>query len=840
MISRNIFARLFLALLLSVLTITAPIAAISTPAQQPVRALAETELATKLAAVEKAIDDKRKELGIPGVSLVIVKDDRVIYMKGLGVKDFEKNIPVTPDTLFAIGSATKAFTSLAAMMSVDQGKLSLDDSPKKYLPYFKMRDPETDAKITVRDLLSHRSGLNRTDLAMATGKLTRAELIQVTGQAKPTAKLGEKFQYQNIMYTAAGEIVARSQKTTWDNAITTSIFKPLGMKGTDTTIAAMQRARDFSFGYDYNATTKETRRLPMRDLSKAAPTGAINSNARDMGQWLRFMLGDGTFNGKRLVSEKSFAELTTKQIAAGPNVNYGLGWFLRQWDGHKVVEHGGNIDGFNAQVAMMPDQKLGFVLLTNVTASSLGNSAMTAVWNHLVGRKAEDQPAVIAGETKDPKEEVGTYRIVRANLDLQVTIADGQLKFSVPGQPTYPLVNVGGRRYRMTDPAPDGFFVTFRPTKGKETESELYLEQPQGNAVAPKVNVDAMAMASAKEAANYSGPLAEMLGKYESDQPKVQIEIGLKEGKVALVVPGQPAYPLVEKAKDKLASPPLPETYWLDVTRDDAGKVSGLVMNQPQGNLVLRRLGTAAAPALIGVDELLAKMIAAFGGEAVLRKHKTSVTTIELDLEHQGVSGHGTIKAKAPGMFASSTKLTALGKEIGSIMSYFDGTTGGQLVSFAPEEIFTGRRLAEVKREASFYGPLAWKDAYKTITIKSLSKVGAEEVYVVEKEPAQGSKVTDYVSTKSFLVLRRDSIISSETSNIELPQVEYFSDYRTVEGAVIPFLIRSNNIANGDIITRIKEVKFDVEIPDSDFRKPVMSVEPATLKTKPRRRAARA
>ena len=337
---------------------------------------ATPDYSTQLAAIEKAIDDKRKELGIPGASLVIVKDDRIIYIKGLGVKDFERQVPVTPDTLFAIGSASKAFTAMLALMSVDEGKLSLDDSPKKLLPYFQLRDPEADAKITIRDLLSHRSGLNRTDLAMVSGVLNRQELIQVAAMAKPTAKLGEKFQYQNVMYAAAGEAVARAQNSTWDKLIDTKLFKPLGMKASDTTVGAMQKARDFSFGYEYNTGTKVTRRLPQREITAAAPAGAINSNARDMAQWLRFMLAGGTINGKRLVSEKGFNEAITKQITVAGTVSYGLGWFLRDWNKHNVIEHGGNIDGFNSQVALMPDQKLGFVLLTNVTASSLGPFAM--------------------------------------------------------------------------------------------------------------------------------------------------------------------------------------------------------------------------------------------------------------------------------------------------------------------------------------------------------------------------------------------------------------------------------------------------------------------------------
>src|SRR4051812_22544155 len=332
---------------------------------------APAALDARLAAIEKAVDEGREKRGIPGLSLVIVKDDKVIYMKGLGYRDFEQKVPVTPDTLFAIGSSTKAFTSMLVAMGADEGKISLDDSPKKFLPYFKLQDPESDAKITVRDLLSHSSGLNRTDLAWITGVLNREEVIRVAGQAKPTAKLREKWQYQNVMYSAAGECVAKAENSTWESLIRERIFKPLRMRGSNLNVADTLSSPDYSKGYNYDEDTKETRQLPMRDFPQVAAAGAINSNARDMAQWLRLMLGGGVFEGKRLVSENNFAELLKPQIKVAGNIHYGLGWMLREWHGHKVAEHGGNIDGFNAQVALMPDRHLGFVMLTNVSASTL-------------------------------------------------------------------------------------------------------------------------------------------------------------------------------------------------------------------------------------------------------------------------------------------------------------------------------------------------------------------------------------------------------------------------------------------------------------------------------------
>src|SRR5678815_5619656 len=214
--------------------------------------------AAAIQKIEDRLEAKRKEYGIPGVSFVIVKDDQVIYMKGLGYKDFEKQVPVTPDTQFAIGSATKAFTALTVLMAQDEGKLTLDDSPKKYLSYFHMYDPETDKNITIRDLLSHSSGLNRTDLAMVTGKLNRAELIQVAAQARPTAKLREKFQYQNLMFTAAGEIAATVEEKPWEKLVAERVLKPLGMSNSNLSIRDMERSKDYSFGYNYNFDTKAT------------------------------------------------------------------------------------------------------------------------------------------------------------------------------------------------------------------------------------------------------------------------------------------------------------------------------------------------------------------------------------------------------------------------------------------------------------------------------------------------------------------------------------------------------------------------------------------------------
>jgi CubicO group peptidase (beta-lactamase class C family) len=780
-------------------------------AQQPAAAAASNALDTKLAAIEAAIDAKRKELGIPGLSLAIVKDDKVIYLKGLGLRNIEKNLPVTPDTLFAIGSSSKAFTAMSIAMAQDEGKLSLDDSPKKYLPYFKLQDPEADAKITIRDLLSHRSGLNRTDLGWASGALTSEEIIRVAGLAKPTAKLGEKFQYQNVMFLAAGEIAAKVFGSTWDDVIAKRIFAPLGMKRSNTHVAEMEKSDDYSLGYDYNFATKQTRHLPQRDLHAIAPAGAINSSARDMSNWLRLMLDGGLFDGKRLVSEKSFAELTTKQMAIGKTVGYGLGWFLRDWKGHKVVEHGGNIDGFNALVALMPDEKLGFVLLTNVTASSIGNTAMETVWSNLVG----DAGAVAksdAADALDPAGLPGVYTLAEAgNLEITVANEGGKMTIAVPGQPTYPLESLGANRFKLGAPAPDGFFATFRKSKEKPSAVEIYLEQPQGNFDLPR-----KAETSAPAAAAGSADHSELAAQNATADGKGAIEIVMRDGKPTLVVPGQPPYPLVERSADLFGAENLPENYALHVDRDAEKKVTGITLKQPNGDVTFVRKAAWAPD--ITVDELMAKVIDAAGGEASLRKHTSRVAEIEIDFENQGVVATGTMWAKAPRSAGSEITFTALGKKIGEARDYFDGEEGGEWSSFSQADEYTGKQLEDVRLASDFYAPLDWKTRFKTVEIKGKEKVGDEEVYVVLKTPEKGNAVTDYVSTTSFRLLKRDSVVWSETANMGIPVSTTYEDYREVDGLWLPFTTRSVNVGQGNVVARIKSIKHDVAIDASRFK----------------------
>jgi len=805
------FSRFFLSFLLLVSIFTVSLPQIGY-AQTSTQTQGTTDLQSRLATIEQKVEARRKELGIPGLSLAIVKDGEVIFSKGFGYKDFSKQVPVTQDTQFAIGSATKAFTALSILMSQQEGKLSLDDSPKKYLPYFKINNADTDARITIRDLLSHSSGLNRTDLAMITGKLTREELIKVAGEAKPTAGLREKFQYQNIMFAAAGEIVAQVQKQSWESFVEEKIFKALGMTNSTMSVAQMQKVKDYSFGYDYNFDTKETRLLPTRDILQVAPAGSINSSAKDMSQWLKFMLAGGELGGKRLVSENLFAELIKPQMKIGGKSSYGLGWFLQEWNGLKVVQHGGNIDGFNSMVAMIPEKKIGFVMLTNVSASSLGGELMPLVWQNLLGENKTDESIKLPVKTMEKM--VGKYRFAAAGFDIEIKIENENLVMVVPGQPTYTLQRTGERQFKLVG-APEGFAVKFTPAQGDATE--MYLQQPQGNYTLPRVGADGTI---AKTEPVSTSSMKELIGKYRNASGKTTIEIKEVEGKVSLVVAGQQPYDLKEKEKDVYLTNPLPDSYNLKVKRATDGKVEGIILAQPEGEFpfTLLKDDGSTPKVTVTIDELMTKTIAALGGEANWRKVTSREMKFDIDFEQQGVKGYGTSYTKAPNFFATDATFTALGKPIGTSFEYFDGTTAGEVVSFAPAETFSGRRLEDIKLENDFYGILNWKNGVKSAEIKGTEKVGEEEVYIVDFHPENASDFTYYISTKTFLPVKKTSIIVSSTSNLKLPITQFFSDYKTIDGVMIPFKTVVKSPSMGDVVTYVKEVKNNVPVEDKMFK----------------------
>ncbi len=334
--------------------------------------------------MEKAIEAERRRLAVPGAAVVIVRDDRAIFLKGFGLRDVETGLPVTPRTLFSIGSCTKPFTALALAISADHGLLSLDESPKKFLPWFALRDTAADARVTLRDLLSHRTGVPD-DLPAGWFERypTHELLIRAAMRSKPVDTFRERFHYNNYMYLAAGEAMAAADHGTYEAVMVSRVLGPLGMRSSNLSIGALRQAADFSFGYPQGVNPKRMPPDTLAFLAGIAPAGGINSNAEDMARWLRLMLGGGMLDGQRLVSEKRFQELLKPAVGTAGG-QYGLGLFIEEWHGHRTYFHPGGVLGFGTLCEFVPDLDLGWVVLTNVDDQQLPKAIREILYAHLV------------------------------------------------------------------------------------------------------------------------------------------------------------------------------------------------------------------------------------------------------------------------------------------------------------------------------------------------------------------------------------------------------------------------------------------------------------------------
>ncbi len=393
---------------------------------------------TPLAEIDAYVAKAREDWKIPGLAMAIVKDDQVIWAKGYGVRELGKPEAVNDKTLFAIASNTKAFTTALLAILVDEGKLKWDDKVTKYLPDFELYDSYVTHEMTIRDLVSHRSGLATFsgDLLWYDTNYSRAEVIRRARFIKPVTSFRSAYGYQNIMFLAAGEIAAKVAGKSWDELVKEKFFTPLGMTTTNTSVTLRNPNENWASPHvvKHGEETNSVVRYDVIDNCGGA--AVINSCVAELAQWMRLQLGRGTYNGQKFFSTEQSHQMWQPNIfnAISPAAEkfnptrhfsaYGMGWALADYQGRKVVSHGGGMTGMISQTALMPEENLGVVILTN-SETGLPGWMVNKVFDVFLGAPKRDWSAEMlarvkqveaAGKAEEAKTEAAQVRGTKPSL----------------------------------------------------------------------------------------------------------------------------------------------------------------------------------------------------------------------------------------------------------------------------------------------------------------------------------------------------------------------------------------------------------------------------------------
>jgi CubicO group peptidase (beta-lactamase class C family) len=328
----------------------------------------------QLDSLDLFVNQLIEDFDVPGLSVGIVQNDSIIYLKGYGTREIRTDDTVDENTLFAIGSISKSFTALTLGILVDEGKIKWDDKVVSYLPYFELYDPYVTANFTIRDLLTHRSGLK----AVGGGTLwyhsdlSRVDIIKNFKYLEPVSGFREKPAYQNIMYMAAGEIVREVTGQEWNRFLKMRVLNKIGMRNSTSISSVRESNKNLAQPHIWNDSyDKES--ITQEKMDNLAAAGSIYSSANEMNNYMRLLLNDGVFERDTIISKEVINEIFKPQILypitkppfGNEFSSYGFGWWLTPIDGHKVIEHSGGVDGMSANLVMIKDMNLGFVILTN-------------------------------------------------------------------------------------------------------------------------------------------------------------------------------------------------------------------------------------------------------------------------------------------------------------------------------------------------------------------------------------------------------------------------------------------------------------------------------------------
>jgi len=569
--------------------------------------------------LDTAFNRVLKDWKAAGFAVAVVEKNKIVYSKGAGFRDFEKKIPVTPNTLFAIGSCTKAFTaSLIGLLEKDN-KLEYDKPVRDYLPELKFYTDAMNDQVTVRDMMCHRTGLPRHDFSWYLFPTTRDSLIYRIRYMEPTAAVREKWQYNNFMFLAQGVLAEKLFGQKWEQLVKEKFFEPLGMKSSNFSVLDMEKNGDASLGY---MVFKDSvvMKMDYYNIDAMGPAGSINSSVNDMANWVITWINGGKFNGKEILPGQYVTEAMSSQMTTGgalpdketPDIhlsNYGFGWSISSYRGHYRVQHGGNIDGFSAMTCFFPSDSIGIIVLTNQNGSTVPAIVRNIIADRMLNLPRKDWNGNLLAADRKAKadaKEANKNKTAPTKIEGQRThpLKDYEGLYAHPGYGTLDIFSrndslfakVSNKNFWFKHAHYDVFNVFEIDKKlGIDTTDDNTAFQFQMNRAGEITWVEAelqpglkplQFMKTPKAAPVDSAQLKKYEGEYELGG--VTAKVYLKSNVLYVFVPGQPEYETIPAGNHEFKLKVL-SGYSVKFEVNDKGEVTALNFIQPNGTFKAKR-----------------------------------------------------------------------------------------------------------------------------------------------------------------------------------------------------------------------------------------------------------
>lgn len=743
-------------------------------------------LQKRLENLSQQLEKKRQQFHIPGMAIAIVKDDKVIFSKGFGVSDLENNTPVTAKTIFSIGSTTKAFTATLIAQLVDKGTMQWDDPITKHLPYLQFKMNNEAEQITIRDMLSHRTGFTRFNLLYANGKVSREEMLHAAIKAEPWADFRQKFLYTNLMIVGAGVAAAKSEGSNWDSLLEQGLLKPLGMKNTTSRYKKVQRNKRLSKGYMWLSEQNKHKQLQMHDITNIGPAGAINSNINDMSKWLMLQIGNGKYKGKRLISEQQILETRSPQIKISADASYGLGWMLREYKGQKMVAHDGSVEGYSAIVAFLPESKIGYVLLTNLTTTGLLAESMNMVWDTLLPETKPEIPmtARTVNDSESYEMYLGDYIANFGSfVDTPFTfhVLDGTPYVNVPGQMDYEL-KAADKDGKMYFAVTDTVAISFdKNAQGAVAAMRMYqggmkFEIPKkGTPIEPEINLD---------------ELQKFIGSYPSELFNGNLKVLIQNNRLALDVPNQMVFELHtpdENGHRKFRIKSVMSAVFETNNDNQVTAISIYKSDKKQGTAERTSKVANELPSL----EDIMKLRQTEKRKKALKTGGGFRLTGKVSMAQSGVTG--TVVQSFIGYDRYREEID-LGK-YGSITTGLNPNAAAMDISFASFRELHGKYLEQLQKmhPASM---IDWQHFYSKIKVQGVSEIEYRKVYIIKLSGGEIPALKLFIDAESGDVIQAKSKMLEPTMG-SIPVSVRFENYKEIDGLRLPFKVTVRNKFNG-------------------------------------------